>query len=282
MKTTIDFFPLLKWFKAKDCCFVMRNLISFLLICVSMSVLAHPKCESAFIGQPNDTIYGGYQVDKNPEYPGGLAECVGFINKNIDREKCEGEEGRVILDFVVNSDGSLSDIKVLRGVSRKVDKEIVSIVKKMPKWNPGTLNGNPVRVRFTLPVMVKFGNSHTAQSKDAIRAKVNVVDNNWTGSETVRILVSYVVDEHGNVKNVLVREGAHPKAEQVAIREVKKLSKLTPTMKDNKPVSSERTIAVYVNILRLPWDDRPDEDERLEKKEMLDKVREMERQLFKR
>ena len=114
MKTTIDFFPLLKWFKAKDCCFVMRNLISFLLICVSMSGLAHSKCASAFIGQPNDTIYGGYQVDKNPEYPGGLAECVGFINKNIDREKCEGEEGRVILNFVVNSDGSLSDIKVLR------------------------------------------------------------------------------------------------------------------------------------------------------------------------
>ena len=281
MKTTIDFFPLLKWFKAKDCCFLMRSLVAFSLLCVAMSGLAHPKCESPFIGQPNDTIYGGYQVDKNPEYPGGLAECVGFINKNIDREKCEGEEGRVILNFVVNSDGSLSDIKVLRGVSRKVGKEIVSIVEKMPKWNPETLNGNPVRVRFTLPVMVKFGNSHTAQSKEAIRAKVNVVDNNWTGSETVRILVSYVVDEHGNVKNVLVREGAYPKAEQVAIREVKKLSKLTPTMKDNKPVSSERTIAVYVNILRLPWDDRPDEDERLGKKEMLDKVREMERQLFK-
>ena len=266
MKTTIDFFPLLKWFKVKDCCFVMRNLISFLLICVSMSVLAHPKCESAFNGLPNDTIYGGYQVDKNPEYPGGLAECVGFINKNIDREKCEGEEGRVILNFVVNSDGSLSDIKVLRGVSRKVDKEIVSIVEKMPKWNPGTLNGNPVRVRFTLPVMVKFGVNNTDEPKEylpADRSKIGrisvrntVIDRNWPKDEVVRFLISYIVDEYGSIKNVAVREGVPSGlAEQEAIYEVRNLGMLSPTMKDGKPVASERLVYVYVPIRRKSFDE---------------------------
>ena len=258
MKTTIDFFPLLKWFKAKDCCFVMRNLISFLLICVSMSGLARPNCESAFIGLPNDTIYVGYQVDKNPGYPGGLAECVGFINKNIDREKCEEEEGRVILNFVVNSDGSLSDIKVLRGVSRKVDKEIVSIVKKMPKWNPGTLNGNPVRVRFTLPVMVKFKidddcdtpASFPGGQKDMVRFLVDnvpyVKDVHWPNPGLVKVLVSFIVDELGYIRNVLVREGVNFQADQEAVRVIQIMPKWTPAMKDGKPISTLRYVHVYV------------------------------------
>ena len=231
-----------------------------------MSVLAHPKCESAFIGLPNDTIYGGYQVDKNPEYPGGLSECVGFINKNIDREKCEGEEGRVILNFVVNSDGSLSDIKVLRGVSRKVDKEIVSIVEKMPKWNPGTLNGNPVRVRFTLPVMVKFGANNTDKLKEYIPAdqgKIDriivrdaVIDRSWPKDEVVKILISFIVDEYGSIKNVAVREGVSSVlAEQKAIYEVWNLGTLSPTMKDGKPVASERLVYVYVTIRRQSYDE---------------------------
>ena len=261
MKMTLKSFMFLKWFKVENCCFVIRGFITFFLIWVTMSGLAHSKFENVFIGQPNDTIYGAYQVDKNPEYPGGLAECFGFINKNIDREKCEGKEGRVILDFVVNSDGSLSDIKVLRGVERKVDKEIVSIVKKMPKWNPGTLNGNPVRVKFALPVMVKFGANNTDEPKGYLPADQRnigrisvrdaVIDRTWSKDEVVKILISFIVDEYGSIRNVAVREGIPNRlAEQEAIHEVQKLGTLSPTMKDGKPVASERLMYVYVTIRR--------------------------------
>ena len=229
-----------------------------------MSGLAHPKCESAFIGLPNDTIYGGYQVDKNPEYPGGLAECVGFINKNIDREKCEGEEGRVILNFVVNSDGSLSDIKVLRGVSRKVDKEIVSIVKKMPKWNPGTLNGNPVRVKFTLPVMVRFKfdddcdtpASFPGGQKELERFLADnvgyVKDESWPTPGLVEVLVSFIVDEFGRVRNVLVREGVNFQVDQEAVRVIEKMPMWTPAMKDDKPIPMLRYVHVPVYVYKTP------------------------------
>ena len=186
--------------------------------------------------------------------------------QNIDREKCEGKEGRVILDFVVNSDGSLSDINVLRGIGRKVDKEIVGIVKKMPKWNPGTLNGNPVRVRFTLPVMVKFGANNTDELKeylpadqkkiDRITVRDAVIDSNWPKDEVVKFLISYIVDEYGSIKNVAVREGVpNGLAEEEAIYEVRNLGMLSPTMKDGKPVASERLVYVYVTIRRQSYDE---------------------------
>ena len=264
MKTTLKCFALLKLFKDKELYPIMKGLVVFSLMLVAISGFACPKCGKSSVTQVNDTIYGTYQVDKAPEYPGGLAECVGFININIDREKCEGKEGRVILSMVVNSDGSLSDIELLRGVSRAVDKEIVRIVKKMPKWNPGTLNGQPVRVKITLPVMAKFGLNQDCDEPAAFPGgqkalerflKDNIVclkDENWLNPGLVKVLVSFVVDEFGNIRNVLVREGVNFQVDQEAVRIVEKMPKWTPAMKDNKPVSTERSIHVYIYISKTP------------------------------
>ena len=67
-----------------------------------------------------------------------------------------GVQGRVIVNFIVEKDGSISNVQVVRSVDPALDREAVNTVKRMPKWNPGMNNGQPARVKFTLPVTFKL------------------------------------------------------------------------------------------------------------------------------
>ena len=98
-------------------------------------------------------------VEENPEFPGGMAECYKWINKNLNYPTISAEngvQGRVTVNFVVNADGSIVDVKVLRGVDPYLDKEAVRVVSKMPKWKPGKQRGKAVRCSFNLPVRFKL------------------------------------------------------------------------------------------------------------------------------
>lgn len=98
-------------------------------------------------------------VENMPSFPGGYAEMTKWIASNInypaDAAK-KGIEGRVLLDLIVEPDGCLSDIKITRGVEPSLDKEAVDVIKRMPKWNPGSQNGICVRVRYIIPVTFKL------------------------------------------------------------------------------------------------------------------------------
>ena len=98
-------------------------------------------------------------VEEMPSFPGGDAECMRFFNKNIKYPTIaqeNGIQGRVILQFVVNKDGSIVDVVVARSVDPYLDKEAVRVVNMMPKWKPGKQRGKPVRVKFTLPVTFRL------------------------------------------------------------------------------------------------------------------------------
>ena len=98
-------------------------------------------------------------VEEMPSFPGGDAECMRFLNKNIKYPTIaqeNGIQGRVILQFVVNKDGSIVDVVVARSVDPYLDKEAVRVVNMMPKWKPGKQRGKPVRVKFTLPVTFRL------------------------------------------------------------------------------------------------------------------------------
>ena len=98
-------------------------------------------------------------VEEMPEFPGGMAECMKWLGKNIKYPTISqenGVQGRVIVQFVVNRDGSIVDAVVARGVDPYLDKEALRVVSMMPKWKPGKQRGKEVRVRFTLPVMFRL------------------------------------------------------------------------------------------------------------------------------
>ncbi len=94
-----------------------------------------------------------------PQFPGGEQALFKFLNENIKYPVIaqeNGIQGRVICQFVVNTDGSIVDIQVVRGVDPSLDKEAVRVIQSMPKWIPGKQRGKPVRVRFTLPINFKL------------------------------------------------------------------------------------------------------------------------------
>ena len=94
-------------------------------------------------------------VESTPEFPGGPAKMMEYIAKNIKypaMARESGIQGRVFVNFVVEPDGSVSNVKVLRGIGGGCDEEAVRVVESMPKWTPGRQRGKAVRVSFNLPV----------------------------------------------------------------------------------------------------------------------------------
>ena len=98
-------------------------------------------------------------VEEMPEFPGGMAECMKWLGKNIKYPTISqenGVQGRVIIQFVVNRDGSIVDAQVARGVDPYLDKEALRVIKLMPKWKPGKQRGKAVRCKFTQPVLFRL------------------------------------------------------------------------------------------------------------------------------
>lgn len=98
-------------------------------------------------------IFGA--AEEMPSFPGGEKALMQYIKDNTyyPKEMCEGAaQGRVMVGFVINEDGSISDVKVLRSLTPELDEVAVKIVKGMPKWYPGKQNGKAVKTKYTVPV----------------------------------------------------------------------------------------------------------------------------------
>ena len=98
-------------------------------------------------------------VEQMPSFPGGQAALMSWLSSNIKYPVVaeeNGVQGRVVCTFVVERDGSITDVKVVRGVDPSLDKEAVRVLKQMPHWIPGKQNGSAVRVKYTVPVTFRL------------------------------------------------------------------------------------------------------------------------------
>ena len=98
-------------------------------------------------------------VEEMPSFPGGQGALMAFLSSNIKYPVVaqeNGVQGRVIVGFVVEKDGSISDVKVMSSVDPSLDREAQRVVKAMPKWKPGKQNGSAVRVKYTVPVVFRL------------------------------------------------------------------------------------------------------------------------------
>lgn len=98
-------------------------------------------------------------VEEMPSFPGGQGALMAFLSSNIKYPVVaqeNGVQGRVIVGFVVERDGSITDVKVMRSVDPSLDREAQRVVKAMPRWKPGKQNGSAVRVKYTVPVVFRL------------------------------------------------------------------------------------------------------------------------------
>ena len=111
------------------------------------------NAQKTVVSQKNEKVFD--VVEQMPEYPGGMQALFEFLKENIkypeDAQK-QKVEGRVIATFVVETDGSISNIEVVKHAFPSLDAEAVRVIQAMPKWTPGKQSGKVVRVKYTIPI----------------------------------------------------------------------------------------------------------------------------------
>ena len=131
----------------------MKRLIimSLMATCCLTTVLA----QKTVVSQKDQKVEPFDVVEDMPAFPGGMEAMIQFISSNIqypaDAQK-QKVDGRVLVNFVVEKDGSITEVKVIKPAFPSLDAEAIRVVKAMPKWKPGYQRGQAVRVQFTMPI----------------------------------------------------------------------------------------------------------------------------------
>ena len=94
-------------------------------------------------------------IEKKPEFPGGMEAFFKYIGNNYKTPKVSNLSGKIYLNFVIEKDGSIVEVKVLRDLGYGTGEEAVRVLSESPKWSPGMQNGQPVRVMFNLPISIQ-------------------------------------------------------------------------------------------------------------------------------
>lgn len=118
------------------------------------SIIPAPETEDNF---PEDVVYENPEI--KPEFPGGLKALSRYLFLNLKypaSARTQQIQGRVWCSFVVNKDGSISDVKIERGVYVSLDQESLKTLRQMPPWNPGIINGEPVKTKVFIPIVFKL------------------------------------------------------------------------------------------------------------------------------
>ena len=133
----------------------MKELI--LMTVMAVFCLTTASAQKTVVSQKNQKVFE--VVEQMPEYPGGMMAMMEFLQDNMkypaDAEK-QKVQGKVMVSFIVETDGSISDVKVMKNVFPSLDAEAIRVVKAMPRWTPGKQKGKVVRVHFSLPITYRL------------------------------------------------------------------------------------------------------------------------------
>ena len=138
----------------------MRRLFLLLLIgMVIPSLFCAQDRQNGNAVQGKDAEYAFEQLEVKPEYPNGNEGLGKYLSENIKYPKKalkNGVSGKVFVQFVIDKTGKVTNVVAVRGVEKSLDKEAVRVIKSMPKWKPGMKDGQPVKVKYTIPINFKF------------------------------------------------------------------------------------------------------------------------------
>lgn len=239
--------------------------------------------------KPNVTDADVYEVVENmPEFPdGGMSGLMKYLSANIRYPEAAhkaGTQGRVTVQFVVGKDGSIGNVSILRGVDPALDAEAIRVISGMPKWKPGTQKGEPVNVKYTVPVMFRLTPEPVEKIDEMIVVGYRNPDAPVTGEvyETVdkmpefpggmtglmqhlsknirypaeahtnniqgRVVVSVIINTDGKATNAQIVQGVAPSLDAEALRIATTMPDWTPGTKDGKPVNVKYTFPVVFRL----------------------------------
>ena len=138
----------------------MKKLI--ILSLMALFGLTTVSAQKTVVAQKNQKVFD--VVEQMPEYPGGIQALFEYLSQNVkypaDAEK-QKVEGRVIATFVVETDGTINNVEVVKPVFPSLDAEAIRVLQGMPKWTPGKQSGKEVRVKYTVPINFHLKGYHS-------------------------------------------------------------------------------------------------------------------------
>ena len=188
------------------------------------------------------------KVDEVPQFPGGMAGMMQYLSSNIrypEDAREAGTQGRVIVSFIVEKDGSISNAKVAKPTYSSLDEEALRVVSAMPKWTPGKQNGEAVRVKYSVPVSFRLGGKETPKVEGTFKPvesveKLTGIDENGkiliNGKEVKRLVFDGSDDELGVAfMNILINNPEHfdyeIDGEPVTVKDMKEMKSKTNPIK---------------------------------------------------
>lgn len=189
-------------------------------------------------------------VEEMPQFPGGMGEAMKFLAKNIKYPVAAQQakiEGRVIVQFVVERDGSVSDVKVVRGVSPELDAEAIRVVSMMPKWIPGKQRGKAVAVKYTMPIMFRLQTPEPKKEEMPHTLQVNLKVDKDATREDVDMVKNHLKSRFTGVPVVMADDGKKPLIiVDGEVKEGMKLSQISPeTIESISVMKNEAAISQY-------------------------------------
>ncbi len=136
---------------------MLKNFLCLIVVLFSAQQMRAQQPESVDAFQLATTTLS---VDQMPQFPGGNKALMKFLRENLEypeEARKNGIEGKVLSQFLVNEDGTLTDIEIVRGLGYGCDDEVLRLIHQMPKWDAGTKDGKAVKVVFKLPVVFALG-----------------------------------------------------------------------------------------------------------------------------
>ena len=227
-----------------------------------------------------------YEVVENmPEFPnGGMTALMKYLSDNIRYPEAAhkaGIQGRVTVQFVVGKDGSIGNVSILRGVNADLDAEAIRVISSMPKWKPGTQKGEPVKVKYTVPVMFRLApepvekidettvvSYHTPVAGEVydVVDKMPEFPGGMTGlmqylSKNIRypaeaqtkgiqgrVTVAVIINTEGKAVNASIVRSVDPSLDAEALRVAGTMPDWVPGTKDGKPVNVKYTFPVTFRL----------------------------------
>lgn len=230
-----------------------------------------------------------YEVVENmPRFPnGGMQALMQYLNENIRYPEAAikaGVQGRVTVQFIVDKDGSIDEVKTMRGVNPDLDAEAIRVIKMMPRWEPGTHKGKPVRVKYTVPVMFRLTPEPIEKIDEMIVVGYRTPDAPVTGdvyevvdkmpefpggmtglmqylSKNVkypadahakgiqgRVVVSVIVNTKGKATNATIVQSVSPSLDAEALRVAGTMPDWTPGTKDGTPVNVKYSFPITFRL----------------------------------
>lgn len=188
------------------------------------------------------------KVDEAPQFPGGMAGMMQYLSSNIrypEDAREAGTQGRVIVSFVVEKDGSISNAKVAKPTYSSLDEEALRVISAMPKWMPGKQNGEAVRVKYSFPVSFRLGSKETPD--DALN--VRTIDNLDQSEQSVRPSESLTTKSVRPIESITIKELIKqlPGAEMDKDGNITVNGKAVKILVDGKPISSQDALTKVVN-----------------------------------